>query len=69
MTEIILKDDLEQDKLDALVSLLKSWNINAEFRTTENKESKTSTDFSIAEGIWSDREIDGEDLSNQAWKK
>lgn len=33
MTQIILKDDIEQSKIDALLFFLKSWDIDVELKT------------------------------------
>jgi hypothetical protein len=69
MTEIILKDDLEQDKIDALLFFLKSWDINVELRITEKKKTKKTGEFSLSKGIWSDYKITSEVLRDKAWKR
>ena len=33
MIQLILKNNIEQNKIEALLSLLKSWNIEAEIKT------------------------------------
>jgi hypothetical protein len=38
MIQLILKNNLEQNKLDALISFLKSWNIDAEFKSVVNEK-------------------------------
>jgi len=69
MTEIILKDDIEQSKIDALLFFLKSWDIDVELRTTTSKKTTKSTKFSLSEGIWSDYDVNVEGLRDKAWKR
>ncbi|WP_231459435.1 MULTISPECIES: hypothetical protein [unclassified Pedobacter] len=69
MMEIILNDDIEQDKIDALLHFLKSRNIKAELRTTKANVKKQPSDFSLSEGIWSDYSISPNELRTKAWKK
>lgn len=68
MTQIILKDDIEQRKIDALLFFLKSWDIDAELKITQPNKSK-SNEFSLSQGIWSDYEIDASELRDKAWKR
>lgn len=68
MTEIILKDKIEQGKIDALLTFLKSLDIDAELRTTEEQKSTEAVVFSLAKGIWSDYNIDSAELRQKAWK-
>ncbi|WP_316843696.1 hypothetical protein [Pedobacter psychrodurus] len=69
MTEIILKDKIEQGKIDALLTFLKSLDIDAELRTTEEQKSTEAVVFSLAKGIWSDYNIDSAELRQKAWKR
>lgn len=69
MTAIILKDNVEQRKIDALLDFLKSWDIDAELKTTNTEKSTEVTEFSLSEGIWSDYDINSEELREKAWKK
>ena len=69
MTQLIFKNDLEQNKIDALLQFLKSWNIEAELKTVYKKKATKNTTFSLASGIWKDNPITGEDLRNKSWKK
>lgn len=66
MTQIILKDDIDQSKIDALLFFLKSWDIDVELKTTENKK---SSKFSLSKGIWNDYNVNAEELRNKAWGK
>jgi len=69
MTQIILKDDIEQSKIDALLFLLKSWGIEVELKTTETSKSTKSKEFSLSQGIWSDYDLDAEQLRDKAWRR
>jgi hypothetical protein len=69
MTEIILKDNLEQRKIDALLHFLKSWDIDAELRITNAEKSTEVVEFSLSKGIWSDYDVNPEELRDKAWKR
>ena len=69
MTQIILKDDIEQSKIDALLSFLKSWDIEVELKTTLINKSTKSKEFSLSQGIWSDYEVDAKELRDKAWRR
>ncbi|WP_395054439.1 hypothetical protein [Flavobacterium sp.] len=69
MTQLIFKNDLEQNKIDALLQFLKSWNIEAELKTVSKKRTNKNTSFSLATGIWKDNPLTAEDLRNKSWKK
>ena len=69
MTQLIFKNDLEQNKLEALLQFLKTWNIDAELKTSTRKTVKKQNDFSLATGIWKDTIIDGKELRNKAWAR
>ncbi|MEH3115972.1 hypothetical protein [Pedobacter terrae] len=69
MTAIILKDNVEQSKIDALLDILKSWDIDAELRTTDKVESSEAVEFSLSQGIWSDYNVNSDELRDKAWKR
>ncbi|WP_316826890.1 hypothetical protein [Pedobacter miscanthi] len=69
MTAIILKDNVEQRKIDALLNFLKSWDIDAELRITDSEKSAKIVDFSLSKGIWSDYNIDSKELREKSWKR
>jgi hypothetical protein len=69
MTEIILKDKIEQGKIDALLNFLKSLDIDAELRTIDVQKSTEAIAFSLAKGIWSNYEINSQELREKAWKR
>jgi hypothetical protein len=71
MTQLILKTDIDQTKLDVLLGLLKSWNIEAEVKPSKPKSStgakKAGDNFPLTFGLWADRDIDAKELRRQAW--
>lgn len=69
MTQIILKDDIDQRKIDALLFFLKSWDIDVELKITQSGKSAKSTEFSLAKGIWNDYKIDDKELRAKAWTR
>lgn len=67
MVQIILKDEIDKYKISVLLELLRSWNIKAELKQTFKETNSKKEPFSLAEGIWSDYEIDGHQLRERAW--
>ena len=69
MIQLILKNDIGQNKIDALLHFLKSWDIDAELRTTINTKNQKESNFTLATGIWKDTVVDSKDLRKQAWNR
>ncbi|GHV10432.1 hypothetical protein FACS1894162_4470 [Bacteroidia bacterium] len=69
MTQIILKNQIEQKKLETLLFLLNSWEIDAEIKETTNVKEKVKKDTSLtlSVGLWKDRNINDQELRNKAW--
>jgi hypothetical protein len=70
MTQLILKTDIDQKKLDVLLGLLKTWDIDAEVqpsRPAGPAAEKSGDDFPLTFGLWEDRDIDASELRRQAW--
>jgi hypothetical protein len=70
MTQIILKNQIERKKLETLLFLLKSWEIDAEVNNTDITQSKSKSNhelFSKTRGMWKNREIDARQLRREAW--
>lgn len=68
MIEIILKSKINKHKIETLIQLLKSWNVEAEMKETKIEKKTKETKFSLAKGIWKDSDIDANQLRKQAWK-
>ena len=69
MTQIILRQDLEKSKLDALVAFLKSWNVDMEVKTNAKPKGKAKTEFSLSVGLWKNYVVDAKELRNKAWTR
>ncbi|HET7119544.1 MAG TPA: hypothetical protein VFI29_23810 [Hanamia sp.] len=69
MVEIILKDNIEKNKIDALLHFLKALNINAELKRNVQPINKKKAEFSLSAGIWENYKVDAGELRKQAWKR
>jgi hypothetical protein len=69
MTQLVFKNDLEKNKLEALLVFLKTWNIEAELKTSTPKAFKKQKIFSLSSGLWSDYFVDSKELRNKAWSR
>lgn len=69
MTELILKKDIDEKKMKALLAFLKSWGIDVELKTTVSKNTKKTQEFSLANGLWEDYQINSTELRKQAWQR
>jgi hypothetical protein len=69
MVQLILKNDIGQNKIDALLHFLKSWDIDAELKMTKPPKTQKKNDFSLATGIWKDNVIDANALRKKAWNR
>jgi len=71
MVQLIFKDNIEQNKLDALVQFLKTMDIETEIKSNQikSKPKKHKNKLSLAVGMWKDYEIDGKELRTNAWKR
>ena len=69
MQQLIIKNDVEQGKIDALLNFLKSCDIDAELKTINPPAAKKKTVFSLSTGIWKDYDISADVLRKAAWNK
>lgn len=67
MVEIILKNNIGKDKIEALLHFLKSLNIEALVKKDNLLEKREKADFSLSAGLWKDYVIDGNELRKQSW--
>jgi hypothetical protein len=67
MTELILKKDIDDSKMQALLAFLKSWGVEVEVKKTTTTTVKKAVEFSLSSGLWSDYLIDGSELRKKAW--
>lgn len=66
MTTLVLKNNIERKKLDALLAFLKSWGI--EFEIKQGKKNQ-SQEFTLNHTIWEGTDIDAKELRTNAWNK
>lgn len=69
MQELILKTDISQSKMEALIQFLKSWDIEAEVKINTEVAPKKNSAFSLSAGLWKDNAIDANELRRQAWNR
>jgi hypothetical protein len=71
MTELILKNKIDQQKLNSIVIFLQSWGIDAEVKTTVATPEKTNTEepFSQSFGMWAERDIDVKKIRQQVYDR
>ena len=69
MQQLILKNDISQSKMEALIYFLKSWDIEAEVKINTDVSAKKKNDFSLSVGLWKDNTIDANELRKQAWNR
>jgi hypothetical protein len=67
MTELILKKDIDDSKMQALLAFLKSWGVEVEVKKTSTTSVKKVDEFSLSTGLWSDYAIDSSELRKKAW--
>jgi hypothetical protein len=70
MTQITLKNQIDQSMMDTLLLLFKTWNIEAEIDAiTAIKKTKVKKDTSLtlSVGLWEGRKIDDKELRRRAW--
>ncbi len=65
--EIILKNKIDQDKIEALLQFLKFLNIEAIVKHEYLLKERKKVDFSLSDGFWKDYSIDGYQLRKQSW--
>ncbi|MDR2388197.1 MAG: hypothetical protein LBD89_00210 [Tannerellaceae bacterium] len=70
MTELILKTDIDARKMDVLLGLLKTWNIEVEvkpFQPIGFAPGNSGDEFPLTFGLWENRDIDARELRLKAW--
>jgi len=68
MTQITLKNSIDNMQMSVLIGLFNSWNVNVEITDEKKSEKKSFSQlFSKTRGMWQDYNIDGTTLRNEAW--
>ena len=58
MTELILKDNIDRQKLDSIIFFLNSLNVETEIKSTDTvKETDSNELFAETFGMWANRDI------------
>ncbi|OJV87475.1 hypothetical protein [Proteiniphilum sp.] len=73
MTELILKKEIDEEKLNTLLNFLNSWGVEVEVQSKPRKrlirKNSSKKTFSLSVGLWDDYPIDGSALRNKAWNR
>jgi hypothetical protein len=68
MTQLTIKNKIDDSQLYVLLYLLKSWNLDAEVSNENNTVPKKQHKlFSKTRGMWKDYDIDAKQLRREAW--
>ena len=68
MTQIILKNSIDNMQMNVSVGLFNSWNVDVEITHEKISENKNFSQlFSKTRGMWQDYDIDAKKLRNEAW--
>ena len=70
MTELVLKNKINRQKLDSIVIFLKSWGIDVEIKTaSKSKKTDVKELFSESFGMWADRDIDIKKIRRKSFER
>ena len=70
MQHIVLKKELSKSKLNALLSFLKGWGVDAEVKSSNVETNQmSSSEFTLNTEIWKDIEISASELRKNAWNR
>ena len=69
MTELILKNRIDRQRLNSIVTFLKAWGIDAEIKTTTTSKIKVKEPFSQSFGMWADRDINIKKIRQQTHER
>ena len=68
MTQIILRNGIDNMQMSVLIGLFHSWNVKAEITDEKMPNNRSFSQlFSNTRGMWHDYDIDGIKLRNEAW--
>ena len=70
-TELVLKNEVDHQKLNSIVIFLKTWGIDAEIRTiaTRKKAIAKEEPFSQSFGMWAGRDINIKEIRQKAYQR
>jgi len=68
MTQIVLRNGIDNIRMSVLMGLFDSWNIKVEVMDEKKPENKNySQRFARTRGMWKDYDIDAKQLRRDAW--
>jgi hypothetical protein len=68
MTQILLQNSIDNMKMNVLMGLFNSWNVNVVVTEEKKRENKSFTQrFAKTRGMWKDYDIDAKQLRRDAW--
>jgi len=67
MTQLSIKNRIDELQLGILLQLLKSWDMEVEITYEDVAPSKKHKLFSKTRGMWKDYDIDAKQLRRDAW--
>ena len=65
-THFIVKENIAQNRVDVILSMLKSWDINAKVEKVETPTTSISA-LPFSTGLWADYDVDDKLLRAKAW--
>jgi hypothetical protein len=68
MTQIVLRNSIDNMQMGVLMGLFNSWNVDVVIKDEKKSESNPiSQRFARTRGIWKDYDIDAKQLRRDAW--
>jgi len=65
-THFIVNENIAQNRVDIILNMLKSWDLEVKVEKSEPRTKNTS-DFPFSVGLWADYDIDDRTLRSKAW--
>lgn len=69
MTEILLKSNINTQQLNSLIWFLRSWNIEAEVKSSQVRRRDAEDPFAEVRGIWANRDYNLKEVRKQTYKR
>jgi len=70
MTQFIFKNDIDQNKINILLSMIKSWDMEVEVQPLpkiNKSKSRKNSALTLSVGMWEGRDINDKQLREKAW--
>ena len=69
LTELIIKKEIDANKLKSLLAVLKLWGLDVELKSSDLKSVKAKEEFTLSAGLWEDYQIDSLELRTKSWQR